>query len=180
MKKITIIFTLAFISLISTGSFFIYTGYLISYHNDFQSYIRNEKSNLITTEISINPSQLYVNSKTISWEFNNKELIFNDVLYDIVSINSVKGKVILTVLSDSQEQEIKKQFAENYDINPSKSSSHPIKLLKQFLAFKYIAQSDESVDIIANQSSLSNYTEYFFSIIPVFLSKETLPPSFVA
>ena len=178
MKKITIIFTLAFISLLSTGSFFLYTSYLTSYHADYHSFISNEKAQLITTEISINPSQLYINSKTLCWDFNNKELIFNDVLYDIVSIKSVKGQVILTVLSDSQEQEIKKQFAENYEVNSSKSTSHPIKLLKQFLAFKYITQSDESVDIIANQSSQSFYTKHFLSIISMFLPKETLPPSF--
>ena len=111
------------------GNFFIFSNYLASYQNTYQSYIKSNYSHLPTTKISLNPCQLYINSKDIIWEDDAKEVIVNGVLYDIVSITYINGKAILTVLSDKQEQEIKKQFASTYDTQSAKSSNHnPIKL----------------------------------------------------
>lgn len=181
LKKIAVIFTFVFIIILSTGSFFVFSNFISQYQTDYQAYIQKEKSKINTSEILINPSQLYINSAKISWEDDNKELVVDGVLYDIVSfaVNN-KGKLVITVLSDNQEQEFKKEFASNYDVCSSKKSNNPIKLLKQFLALKFINQDNDDSYLSVNSSLHSNYTEFQFSIKSVFLSQETPPPSLLA
>jgi hypothetical protein len=173
-----IIFTLIIISVFSAGSFFIYSGYLASYKANYKAFIN--KKNVLATKISINPSQLYTNSNTLVWEDDNKEVVFNGVLYDVVSISSNKGKVVLTVLSDLEELEIKKNFASTFDVHSDQSTSNPIKLLKQFFALKYLNDMNASFELCSPKDIQLSYTEYSFSIQAVFLSKETLPPSLLA
>jgi hypothetical protein len=181
LKKSSIIFTLILIAFFSLGNFFIFSCYLSSYQNAYQSYVKDGQEYISSTKILINPSQLYVNCKTISWEDDNKEVVVNGILYDIVSITSYKGKTILTVLSDQQEQEIKKQFASTYDTQSTKSSNNnPIKLLKEFLALKFLNDTKECADLFLNQNASLAYAEYSFSIKQVFLSQETLPPNLLA
>lgn len=180
MKKATIIFTFILITIFSIGSFFVYTCYLSSYQNAYQAYAKSKKNNLLTSQILINPAQLYTNSKTISWEDDNKEVVINGVLYDVVSVKLQKGEVVLTVLSDKQEQEIKNQFASTYDVSSSKSSNSPIKLLKQFLAFKFVNNTATLGDFILNTNEINSNTKYTFCITSVFLSQETPPPNLKA
>ena len=179
MKKIVILFSFILITVLSAGTFIIYYSYLSSYQNNYQSYVKKEYKHLNTTKILINPSQLYANTKTIIWEDKNKEVIIDGILYDIISIISNNSKIELTVISDTQEQEIKKQFASSYDLNSTKSSNSPIKLLKQFLAFKFLNNSNYSFNFQSNQYYSSIYTNYLFSIKSIFISKNTPPPNFL-
>ena len=95
LKKIAVIFTFVFISILSTGSFFVFSGFISQYQTDYQAYIQKEKSKINTSEILINPSQLYINSAKVSWEDDNKELVVDGVLYDVVSITvNRKGKLV--------------------------------------------------------------------------------------
>ncbi len=179
MKKIVILFSFILITVLSTGSFIIYRSYLSSYQNNYQSYVKKEHKHLNSTKILIDSSQLYTNSKTIIWEDKNKEIIIDGILYDIISIISNNNKIELTVISDTQEQEIKKQFALSYELNSTKSSNSPLKIIKQFLAFKFLKNSDNSTNFQSNQYCLSVYTNYLFSIKSIFLSKNTPPPNFL-
>ncbi len=177
MKKIIIIYTSLLITIFGLGSFLIYSYYLSSYKNAYQSYVKNNESNISTTKILINPCQLYTNSKTILWEDENKEIIKDGILYDIISIISDKGKVVLTVISDYQEQIIKKEFASVYNIHSTKSDNNPLKLLKQFLSLKFLINSNSLFDFESIQCNSTIYTNYLFSIKSIFLSKNTPPPN---
>lgn len=182
MKKIAVIFTFVFISILSTGSFFVFSGFISQYQTDYQAYIQKEKSKINTSEILINPSQLYINSARVSWEDDNKELVVDGVLYDVVSITvNHKGKLVITILSDDQEQKFKKEFASNFDdVYTSKKSNNPLKLLKQFLALKFINQNNKESYLTINPSLHLNYTEFQFHVNSVFLSQETPPPSLLS
>src|SRR5688572_12023512 len=100
LKKTITIFLFTLISIFSCGSYLIYKSYLHSYKSDFKAYINSNKKDIKLSTILINPSELYVNSKTIIWEDENKEVIHKGVLYDIVSIKNQNGKVVLFALSD--------------------------------------------------------------------------------
>lgn len=176
LKKTVTIILFSLISIFSCGSYLIYKSYLYSYKSDFKAYINTNKKDIKLSTILISPSELYVNSKTIIWEDENKEVIHQGVLYDIVSIKNQNGKVVLFALSDCKEQEFKKQFAENFNESSSKSTGNTLKLLKQFLALKYVS-SDASL-VFNNTSILNEYKRgSCFKPEPVFISTETLPPN---
>ncbi len=176
MKKAIIIFSFILISIFSIGSFLIYFTYIYLYQNAYHTYIKQNKEVLNTTKVFLNPSELFANSSTITWEDNNNEIIMNGVLYDVISVSSEKGRVTLTVLSDYQEAVMKKEFASTYDASSSKSTSTPIKLLKQFLSFKFVTDSyslsNEQITV-----GLRFCNRYTFILRDVYISLETPPPS---
>ncbi len=173
LKKITIIFSLIIITVLSTGTYFIHACFLKSYKADFKSFVLSNKKNLQSSEIIINSNELYINTEFIAWEDNNEEIVYKGVLYDIISIKINNEKAELTVFEDIQEKEIKNQFAKNYD----ESSDISLKLLKQFLALQYISPTTELLNTTHFSTSLNNQTYYFFNISPGFLSQETPPPN---
>ena len=83
LKKATIIFSFILITVFSAGSYFLHQLYLKSYKKDFKAYISKYKEQSAFSTITINPSELYANSKTITWEDEFKEVIYNGVLYDV-------------------------------------------------------------------------------------------------
>lgn len=178
MKKLICIFLIVFVTLFSLGGFLIYSAYLSCYKNSYKSFIKTNQHSKNYKKIFINPSELYVNTKTIIWEDEYKEVIIDGVLYDIVSVNYENGKVMLTVISDNQEQEIKKQFASQYSDSYAQSSNHLAKLLKQFLGLKFLSNYGYSNNSNKYYSSIS-YTPY--SLLKnkfVFLPQELPPPNF--
>lgn len=118
-----------------------------SYKKEFRSYINFNKQ--ASTVISIHPSQLYVNSNEMVWEDDNKEVFYHGKLYDVINVRSGGASVLLEVLSDDKEQEMKKEFADSNNGFSKNGSSGLMKILKQFLALKYISQD--------NIFSLNNY-----------------------
>lgn len=179
VKKIACIVLFIITSVLSSGCFLIYSGYLCHYKSDIRRCIDADRRSINKSVISINPSELYIDSKTISWEDGNKEIVYKEVLYDIVNVKNEKGKVILTVVSDIQEQELKKQISESIDDNLSTPTNNSLKLLKQFLAFKYISDNDL---LLLRQNSISEKyrMNYDVKIVPVFINTETLPPNFIS
>jgi hypothetical protein len=175
VKKITVILVFALVSVFSAGSFFIYKSFLSSYKSDMRTYIKTHKKNLTTSVISILPSELYVNTKTITWEDNNKEIIYEGNLYDVISISSENQKMLITITSDQAEEDIQKQFAAAYDFN-TQSSGNPLKLLKQFLGLKFLSDTFFDFNPFDSLFSSQNYSIYAAHFKAVFLSIETPPP----
>lgn len=178
MKKVSIIFSFILITVFSTGSFFLYKSYLKSYKKEFKSFVLNNKKKANYSTICINPSELYTNSKTIIWEDENKEVIYQGVLYDIVCVKTTGAKVELIVVSDEQEMKLKKQFASLFDIDSNETTKDPFNLLKSFFALKYIATS-----IITNINyfefvSDKTYIYNVFKISKGFNSQTNPPPDF--
>lgn len=180
MKKSTIIFSFLLISVFSVGSFFLHQAYLKSYKKEFKAYLKTNKQNTNFSTITISPSEVYTNSKNIEWEDEFKEVVYQGVLYDVVKVSG-KGLVVeLTVVSDHQETELKKQFASFYDINSNQKTKTPFDLLKSFFALKYLANnSDFSFD--NSVLWLDKFVSFQkFQISLVVINLDTPPPQFFA
>lgn len=178
MKRVSIIFSFILITVFSTGSFFMHRCYLKSYKKEFKLFVFENKRHSNYTTIKINPSELYTNSKKITWEDENKEVIYKGVLYDIVCIKTIGVKVELTVVSDEQEMELKRQFASLFDIDSNKTTKEPFNLLKSFFALKYI--TTESVDDVNYFEYIENrrYAYTVFKISKGFNKLTNPPPNF--
>jgi hypothetical protein len=124
------------------GNYVLYSVYTTSYKKEFKHYISNHKENTRVTTLLINPGELYCNSARITWEDDNKEIVHEGVLYDIVTIAFNGLTVKLTVVSDKQEMELKKQFASLYDADSHSATKTPFSILKLFLFLKYIPNTD--------------------------------------
>lgn len=159
------------------GSFFLHQAYLKSYKKEFKAYLKTNKQNTNFSTITISPSEVYTNSKNIEWEDEFKEVVYQGVLYDVVKVSG-KGLVVeLTVVSDHQEMELKKQFAEGYDLNSKSSTKNPFELLKNFMALKFIV-NNHNFDItisVANTAALNVHQLFLLSKIASY--QETPPPN---
>lgn len=164
---------------LTTGGYFFHKAHLISYKKEFKSYIKVHKNNIPTTQLTINGNELYVNTKKIVWVDDNKEIYYNGKLFDVITITHQQNKVVLTLLSDENEQKLKEDFASLYNNDEIEKSNHkPIKLLKQLLSLKYLGTSLVNFKFIQTAK-----TPYFVNnlndgICTVFLNKETPPPNF--
>jgi hypothetical protein len=140
LKKATIIFSFFLISVFSIGGYLVHRLYLHNYKKEFKAYVSRIKESTSFTTIDINPSELYVNSKRIAWEDENKEVVYKGILHDVVSIKGKGLSVELTLISDHEEMKLKKDFAGLYDVTTSGSSKKPFELLKNLLSLKYLVQ----------------------------------------
>lgn len=161
------------------GSFFLCMSYLKSYKKEFKSYIKTYKKRAAFSTIIIYPSELYTNSPNIIWEDEYKEVVYKGILYDVVSIKGKGLTIELTVVSDHQEMQLKKQFASLYDIGSNEKTKSPFNLLKTFFALKFIAaHSDLSFNnsVFVFKNLISCQTIQIRSVI---LYIETPPPQFL-
>lgn len=176
LKTAVVICSSTLIVLFSIGNYFFYTAYLTSYKKEFKHYIFDHKKNAHVSTLCINPSELYCNSPRITWEDENKEIVHQGVLYDIVSISPNGLTVELTLVSDQQEMELKDQFASMYDVSSGKATKNPFHLLKAFLALKYVpASANMELNNLAQQHA-SFYPCQSFILASKTISKETPPP----
>jgi len=166
------------ISVFSTGSYFLHLVYLGNYKKEFKEYILKNKKETAFTTIHINLNELYANSASLTWEDENKEIIYKGTLYDILSIEKVGFVVTLKVVSDKQEMELNKQFASVYDINSSTTTKHPFELLKKFFALKYIIHNTSFEFNSSLIPCISPNTNLSFKIATVLIPQETPPPDF--
>lgn len=154
--------------------------YLNGYKREFKEYISKHKDSSSFSKITINPSELYTNSKNIIWEDECKEVIYEGVLYDVICVNGKGLTVELTVVSDNEEAKLKKQFASLYDLGSSQTTKGPFDLLKCFFALKYLATNSEFSFcncIFSCNDYVSSQSVYFNSAT---ISLDTPPPQFFA
>lgn len=158
------------------GSYLLHQLYLKNYKKEFKSYIKTHKEQSAFSTITIYPSELYKNSANIIWEDEYKEVVYKGVLYDVVSVKGKGLTVELTVVSDHQEMELKKEFASLYDVNTAEKTKGPFNLLKNFFALKYLAPcSDFSFHNVV--FSLGNLVSFqTIKIKSAIICLETPPP----
>jgi hypothetical protein len=180
LKKLAIIFSFILVSLFSVGSYFLHQIYLKGYKKEFKAYISKQKTKSDFSTITINPSELYTNSTRIIWEDEFKEVVYKGVLYDVVCIKGKGLTVELTVVSDYQEMELKREFASLYDISSQEKTKGPFDLLKNFFALKYLVASS---DIYFNNCVFSIGKIVSFQTVQInsiVINLETPPPQFFA
>ena len=180
MKKATIIFSFILITVFSAGSYFLHQLYLRGYKKEFKAYISNHKEQSAFSTITINPSELYVNSRTITWEDEFKEVFYKGILYDVVKVNGKGLAVELIVVSDHQEMELKREFASLFDVSSKEKTKGPFDLLKTFFALKYVTTNSDfsfSNCVFSLDNLVSFQTIHIHSIT---INLDTPPPQFSA
>ncbi len=176
MKKNSIILILALVVLISVGNFGLFSLFLNQYKTNLQSQIQNNSSSVIDI-IRINPSELYANNKNISWEDDNKEIIYKGILYDVLSIECVKGKVSIKAISDSKEQDYKMAYANTQEKNNTSSNS-PLNLLKQFLSLNFTETKLSTSFLTADVTTTTfSFKSYNYLIHKGYKTLDTPPPN---
>ena len=176
MKKLSTILLTAVVVVISIGNFGLFSLFLNQYKINLQAQIHNNTSKVVDI-IHINPSELYINNNTITWEDNNQEILYKGILYDIVSIEIIKGKVCIKAISDNKEQDYKMAYANMQEKN-NHSSNSPLNLLKQFLSLNFIVTTPSDISITDNTIDLKiNYNQYSCSVVQGHCSLETPPPN---
>lgn len=179
LKKTGIIFTLIVTIVLTTGSFFFHKINLSSYKKEFKAFVLNNKQSLNTTKLTIKATELFVNSKQLVWVDENEEIYYNGKLYDVITITHQQNKVVLTLLSDENEQKLNEDFASLYNNDEIEKSNHnSIKLLKQFLSLKYLATTLINFQFIQKVKTAYFVNNLNDGICTVFLNKETPPPNF--
>lgn len=174
MRKASFIIALSLITVFLTGHYFIYKSVLKSHKKEFKTYIRTHFAKI--EQLAINPSQLYTNNQEMIWLDNNKEVCFNGVMYDIVSIKSAGTKVVLNVVKDKDEKELmnryNKQFNDIYENGNTGKKNNS--LLKDFLSLKFFQKSFSKINLFTAEY---NYSYPFQSnICLVYLAVQTPPP----
>lgn len=155
MRKVSYIIALSLITVFLTGHFFIYKSVLSSHKKEFKAYIRSQFAK--TEQIEISASELYVNSKQMTWLDENKEVCLNGIMYDIVSIKNNGTKVVLCVVNDKHEKELlnryQNQFNDIYENgNTGKKNNN---LIKDFLSLKFFHKNTGAITLY---SQLNNYS----------------------
>lgn len=179
LRNIIFIVILSLTVVLTTGGYFIHKSHLKAYKKEFKSFIKKNWSNIPTTKLIIIDAELYVNTKHLVWLDENKEVYYQGKLYDIVSLVKEKDNNMLYLLSDENEQKLKDDFASIYDNDSiGKTDQKPMKLLKQFLALKYIAPISTILNVQYLNNIVQPFTEGTFEQYDVFLSQETPPPNF--
>lgn len=95
------ILSLLCILVFSCGSFFIYKIYLRSYKKEFRSFVNIQKQDKLES-YTIPLNQLYVSSAVLKWEDENKEVIIEGKLYDVIALVIQNDQVILSLFRISK------------------------------------------------------------------------------
>lgn len=146
----------------------------MSHRSQMKAMIRSGRSMTGVTSLTIDPSELYVNTEKLSWEDDNQEIVYNNMRYDIVSVIPQKGALVLYLLSDQIEKDLQDTYASAND-DKQQAGNPPVKILKQLLALKFLPDALFGFDNTGGHSSLS-YSSYTEQPVSVLLPKEILPP----
>ena len=172
------ILALAFISIFSCGSYILHLSYLHSYKKEFKSFIKSDRVNTAKQTITIAAKQLYVNSSNIIWKDEYQEMIINGVLYDVLDIKINHSSALITLVSDKQELELKKQFASLYDF--SKNKKEPCPVLKSFFSLKSVLNSSDFEFKNYVSHLTETYLDSIYKTVTLYYSQETPPPNFIS
>jgi hypothetical protein len=173
VKKGIAIVSLSIVVILAAGNFLIYKTFISSYKKEFRSWIFSSH-NASMSQLAINPSALFVNSQDLLWEDENKEIIYNGELYDVVGRHNEHGKVILTLVNDKNELDLNKEFASGFD--DSKNSSGLLKILKQFLGLKFLGSQNDLT--LQDPFSICSFSELTSLLSNGFADGILQPPAF--
>ena len=158
MRKASYIIIFSLITVFFTGHYFIYKSVISSHKKEFKTYIRSHFAKIEHIEIS--PGELYVNSKKLTWLDENKEICFNGMMFDIVSVKIAGTKVVLNVVNDKNEKELMSRFQNEFNTiyengNTGKKNNN---LIKDFLSLKFFQKDYSQIKIfIGNHKYFSEF-----------------------
>lgn len=172
MKKAGFILIGLALTIFVTGHFFIFRISQASHKKEFRSFMLQNLDQAI--KIDITPSELYSSSAKIKWVDDNKEVVINDQVYDVLGFKNSGTTVSLFLINDSKE----KDLINNYELlsNSINNTTSPgSELVKDFLSLKYLP--DSLIGILPVSYDLStSFPAYVADLASVFISLENPPP----
>ena len=153
LRKATFIIISLIITVLITGNYFIYRQVTKAHKKEFKAFIRTKYAKTETLEIC--PSELYTNNSKITWLDHNKEVLVNDVMYDIVSISNGGTKVILTVVNDTYEKELMNRYKDQFNASAGSHKKNN-SIAQDFFGMKYISSSYYILTSTYSETLLSN------------------------
>lgn len=142
---------------------------------NFRAYVAQNLSQL--EQISISPFQLFSDSKDMEWLDENKEIMVNGILYDIISIKNSGKTVSLFVINDTKEKALMDNYSKVVNSNETNSNSSKSNIVKNFLSLKFIQSPSYEFNISSSNLTNKHFTTYTVSLSDVFMSQETPPPN---
>jgi len=173
MKKAICAIAAVLILVFITGHFFLFKIAQHSHKSEFKHYL---KSNAVTIQkIELSPSELFVDSKTITWKDDNTEIEMNGEMYDVMEIKNSGTKVILSIVPDKVEKTLfekyRAQAASIYNNRNSKENNG----IKDLLTLKVTVKEP-----VRNPSSAAGsdvlFKENSFRTCFGFTTVQTPPP----
>lgn len=175
MKKSAYTYFFIFITLIPLSYFGLYSLFVNLHQTQVYNQIK-ENSILSTDTIQIPKSELYINTKHITWKNNNKEISFNHHLLDVVNVISNDSCIKIVCVFDSEETNMINQFIEFfYEDDTETEKSKSTKKLKDFLSITSILNTFDSAFFITIKNN-SDFALQNFSPEKGYLSAKHLPP----
>lgn len=114
IKKTLISILLIGVFFLITGRFVVFMSFLDSQKPAFRNYvISNQLSK--TVSIQLAAKDLFKDTKGITWEDDNKEIIRNGSFFEVVCIKVVKDSALVFILEDEDE---KRLFHSFFCMNP--------------------------------------------------------------
>jgi hypothetical protein len=113
----------------------------------------------------------------MEWLDENKEIMVNGILYDVISIKNSGKTVSLFVINDTKEKALMENYSKVVNSNETNSNSSKSNILKNFLSLKFIQGSNYEFNLSSSSLINKHYTTYIVSLSDVFMSQETPPPN---
>ena len=146
--------------------FFIFKLSQNSHQNQFRAFIFKNLDKVIKVDIS--PFELYSSSQKIKWLDDNKEVVIDNQIYDVIGLKNSGKTVSLFLMNDSQE----KNLIDNYNELTSSILNSPVSsksnLIKDFLSLKFL--QDSPLGVCASEIDFVNpYLNYLADLTSVFI-----------
>jgi hypothetical protein len=126
---------------------------------------------------NISKADLYANTTELIWEDENKEVIIKGKLYDVIALQVNGDQIVLSLLPDFKEQDIKANYAKIFTNNSNNDNTSSLfKLLKQLISLKFTIQSFELPILLSD--STNSFFQYSYLTCEGFSTKSLLPPIF--
>ncbi|MGZ3902137.1 MAG: hypothetical protein ACXVC6_00475 [Bacteroidia bacterium] len=177
MKKASFILITAFIAVLLSSHFLVFKISQIVHQNQFRAHVSKDPGQL--KKIEINPSQLYTDSKEITWEDGNREIAIGGMIYDIIAIVNTGKTVSLCVVSDNDEKKLEDNYSDIADQIFNGTGAEKPNVVKDFLSLKFFLSKPTEITI-----AFSDFEHVFSNqdhlVNSGFRSVEVPPPAFFA
>lgn len=173
MKKAGIIIIGLALAIFVSGHFFIFKLSQNSHQNQFRAFIFKNLDKVIKVDIS--PFELYSSSSKIKWLDDNKEVVIDNQIYDVVGLKNSGKTVSLFLMNDNQEKNLIDNYNELASSVLNTPTSSKTNLIKDFLSLKFLQDSPLGVPT-AITDCVSQHSNYLSDLTSVFISLENPPP----
>ncbi len=135
LQRITIIFTLALMTIFSAGSFIVFKILKLQIHSEMREMIRNGNSGKKTLTIIVNQN----NERNLTW-LEDDEFIYNGEFYDVVSFKVSGSTTELLVVNDGKEKKLFEGIAVFQKGDENGNAAATLTQLGKLLTLKYMGE----------------------------------------